>query len=59
MAMATAVVSITIAIAVNTIVKAGLATGIGGAVLGRRVTVVGSLVIVSGGLALAATAGLA
>jgi uncharacterized membrane protein (DUF4010 family) len=55
----TAVVSITIAIAVNTIVKAGLATGVGGRVLGRRVGMVGALVIVSGGAALAATAGLA
>ncbi len=53
-----ATVAIYIGIAVNTLVKAGLAAGIGGAQLGRRVAVVGALVIVSGGVALAATASL-
>jgi uncharacterized membrane protein (DUF4010 family) len=53
-----ATTSILIGIAVNTLVKTGLATGIGGAVLGRRVAVVAALVLVSGGVALAATAGL-
>lgn len=54
-----ATVSICIAVAVNTMVKAGLAAGVGGMVLGRRVGVVGALVVVAGGLALAVTAGVA
>ena len=53
-----AATSILIGIAVNTLVKAGLATGIGGAALGRRVAVIAALVLVSGGVALAVTAGL-
>ncbi|MBA3502231.1 MAG: DUF4010 domain-containing protein [Myxococcota bacterium] len=53
-----ATVSIMIAIAVNTIVKTGLAIGIGGWVLGKRVVLVGVLVILAGGAALGLTAGL-
>jgi uncharacterized membrane protein (DUF4010 family) len=53
-----ATVAIVFGIAVNTLVKTGLATGIGGMVLGKRVGVVAGLVLVSGGVALAATAGL-
>jgi uncharacterized membrane protein (DUF4010 family) len=51
-----ATISILIAIAVNTVVKAGLAMGIGGAALGKRLSIVGALIIVAGGIALAATA---
>jgi uncharacterized membrane protein (DUF4010 family) len=54
-----AVIAITIAIAVNTVVKTGLAAWVGGWVLGKRVAFVGGLVIVSGGVALAIAAGLA
>jgi uncharacterized membrane protein (DUF4010 family) len=54
-----AVTSIAIAIAVNTMVKTGLAAGIGGWVLGRRVAVVGALVIVAGAGGLGAAAALA
>jgi uncharacterized membrane protein (DUF4010 family) len=54
-----AVTSIAIAIAVNTIVKTGMAAGIGGWVLGRRVAVVGALVIVAGAGGLGAAAALA
>ncbi|MEO8703895.1 MAG: DUF4010 domain-containing protein, partial [Kofleriaceae bacterium] len=52
-----AVTAIAIAIAVNTVVKTGLAAGIAGWALGRRVALVGGLVIVSGSVALAITAG--
>ena len=48
-----AVTAIAIAIAVNTIVKTALAAGIGGGILGKRVAIVGTLVIASGGVALA------
>ncbi len=51
-----ATVAIAIAIAANTIVKTCLAGGIGGWVLGRRVGVVGFLVIAAGAVALAVTA---
>ncbi|MDQ3369204.1 MAG: DUF4010 domain-containing protein [Myxococcota bacterium] len=50
-----ATTSILIAIAVNTIVKTGLALGVGGASLGKRMAIVGGLVIVAGGGALAVT----
>jgi uncharacterized membrane protein (DUF4010 family) len=53
-----ATISIMIAIAVNTIVKAGLAIGIGKWALGKRVVLVAALVIVAGAAALGATAGL-
>jgi len=53
-----ATASILIAVGVNTLVKLGLAAGIGGATLGRRVGVVAALVLVSGAIALAVTAGL-
>jgi uncharacterized membrane protein (DUF4010 family) len=43
-----AATSITIAIAVNTVVKTGMALAVGGTVLGRRVGVVGALVVVAG-----------
>lgn len=51
-----ATVSILIAIAVNTIVKTGLAIGVGGWLLGKRVVVVGVLVIVAGAAALGVAA---
>ncbi|MBA3817972.1 MAG: MgtC/SapB family protein [Deltaproteobacteria bacterium] len=50
-----ATTSILIAIAVNTIVKTGLALGVGGAALGKRMAIVGGLVIAAGGAALALT----
>jgi len=53
-----ATVSILIAIAVNTVVKTGLAIGVGGWLLGKRVVLVGVLVIVAGAVALGLTAGL-
>jgi uncharacterized membrane protein (DUF4010 family) len=52
-----ATVSIAIAIAVNTLVKTGMAAFIGGSGLGRRVTLVAVVTLVAGGAALAATAG--
>jgi len=51
-----AVTSIVIAIAVNTLVKTGLAAGIGGAQLGRRTAIVGLLVIGCGAAAVVASA---
>ncbi|HSK02831.1 MAG TPA: MgtC/SapB family protein [Kofleriaceae bacterium] len=54
----TATVGIAIAIAVNTVVKAGLAMTVGGAALGRRTAVVGALIIAGGAAGLAAGAGL-
>jgi len=54
----TSTISILIAIAVNTVVKTGLAIGVGGWVLGKRVVLVGVLVIVAGAVALGLTAGL-
>jgi len=51
-----AVTSIAIAIAVNTIVKTGLAAGVGGAQLGRRTALVGLLVIAAGAISVVATA---
>ena len=53
----TAAISILIAIAVNTVVKTGLAIGVGGWTLGKRVILVGALVIIAGGVALGVTAG--
>jgi len=53
-----ATTSILIAVGVNTIVKLGLAAGIGGRKLGSRVGLVAALVLVSGGISLAITAGL-
>lgn len=53
-----ATTAIAIAIAVNTLVKTGLAAGIGGAPLGKRIGLVGALVVLSGGAALAVTAGI-
>ena len=53
-----ATIAIVIAIAVNTVVKTGLAIGIGRWVLGKRVALIGALVIVAGAAGLAATAGL-
>lgn len=47
-----AVVAITIAIASNTIVKSGLAIGIGGPALGKRVAIVGGLILLAGGIGL-------
>lgn len=49
-----AVTSIAIAVAVNTVVKTAMAVAVGGRDLGMRVTKVAVLVIVAGGLALAA-----
>jgi uncharacterized membrane protein (DUF4010 family) len=54
----TAVVGIAIAIAVNPVVKAGLAMTVGGAALGRRTAVVGALIIAGGAAGLAAGASL-
>jgi uncharacterized membrane protein (DUF4010 family) len=51
-----ATVAIVIAVAANTIVKTALAGGIGGWGLGRRVALVGALVIAAGGIALGAAA---
>lgn len=45
-------------IAVNTLVKTGLAAGIGGAPLGKRIGVVGALTVVAGGAGLAVAAGI-
>ncbi|MBA2540888.1 MAG: DUF4010 domain-containing protein, partial [Deltaproteobacteria bacterium] len=50
--------AICIGIAVNTLVKTSLAAGIGGPPLGRRIVVVGGLVIIAGAVALAVTAGI-
>lgn len=50
-----ATISICISIAMNTIVKTGLAWGIGGAGLGKRTALVGLLVIGAGASALAVT----
>lgn len=52
-------ISIAIGIAVNTLVKTGMAAVIGGSALGRRMILVAAMVVVAGGVALAATAGLA
>ena len=57
-AAATATTAIVIAIASNTVVKTGLAIGVGGWALGKRVVFVGALVIAAGAAALAITAGL-
>jgi uncharacterized membrane protein (DUF4010 family) len=51
-----ATLGIVIAIAVNTLVKTGLAIGVGGWGLGKRVVLVGALVIVAGGAALGVAA---
>ena len=53
-AAVTATVAILIAIGVNTVVKAALAAGVGGRALGKRMALVGALVIVAGGAGLAA-----
>ena len=47
--------AILIAVAANTVVKTGLAIGLGGRALGRRATVIGASIIVAGALGLAAT----
>ena len=49
----TATIAISISVAVNTIVKTALAAGIGGAALGRRMAVAGTLVIAAGAAGLA------
>jgi uncharacterized membrane protein (DUF4010 family) len=54
-----AVTSIAIAIWVNTLVKLGLAGGIAGAGLGRRLGLVSGMVIVAGAVGLGVTAGIA
>ena len=54
----TATVAILIAIAANTVVKTGLAASLGGAALGRRMALVGGLVLVAGVVGLVAGAGL-
>lgn len=54
-----ATTAIYIGIAVNTLVKTGLAAGIGGAPLGKRIGPVGAVTVVAGGVALAVAAGLA
>ncbi len=53
-----ATTAIYIGIAVNTVVKTGLAAGIGGAPLGKRIGVVGAMTVVAGGVALAVAAGI-
>ena len=53
-AITVAAIAITIAVGVNTLVKIGLAAT-GGTALLRRVTVTGGLIVVAGGIALAAT----
>jgi uncharacterized membrane protein (DUF4010 family) len=52
----TATVAILLAIAVNTAVKAGLAAGVGGAALGKRMILVGGLILGAGAAGLAAGA---
>lgn len=52
-----ATIAIVIAIAANTLVKAAMAWASGTAALGRRLAITGALIIVAGGLALAASAG--
>jgi uncharacterized membrane protein (DUF4010 family) len=54
----TAAIAIAIAIAVNTMVKASLASIVGGAALGKRAALVGALVIGAGVVGLAMGAGL-
>lgn len=54
----TATIAIAIAIAVNTVVKTGLAIGVGGWALGKRVALVGALVIVAGAVAIGLAVGL-
>lgn len=51
-----ATVAITIAIAMNTVVKAGMAGYIGGAALGKRMAVTGALILAAGGAGLAVMA---
>jgi uncharacterized membrane protein (DUF4010 family) len=48
-----ATIAICIGIAVNTIVKSGLAIGIGGSALGKRVSLTGLLVLLGGGVGIA------
>ncbi|MBA3459490.1 MAG: MgtC/SapB family protein [Deltaproteobacteria bacterium] len=48
-----ATITICIGIAVNTIVKAGLAIGLGGSALGKRVSLTGLLVLLGGGVGIA------
>lgn len=54
-APATATVAIAIGIVVNTIVKTGLAAGVGGRALGKRVGLTGALVLGAAGLGIALT----
>jgi uncharacterized membrane protein (DUF4010 family) len=51
----TATVAIVIGIVVNTLVKTGLAIGIGGSALGKRVGLIGGLVLIAGALGIAIT----
>jgi uncharacterized membrane protein (DUF4010 family) len=53
---AAAATAIAIAIGVNTVAKAALAAGVGGAALGRRAILIGGLVIVAGAAGTAAVA---
>ena len=52
---ATATTAISIGIVVNTMVKSGLAIGIGGSALGKRVGLTGALVVIAAGLGIAIT----
>ena len=54
--LATAATAIAIAIGVNTVAKAALAAGVGGAALGRRAILIGGLVLVAGAAGTAALA---
>jgi uncharacterized membrane protein (DUF4010 family) len=55
----TATVAILIAVGVNTVVKTALAAGIGGRALGKRMALVGGLILVAGVVGLAAGSALA
>jgi uncharacterized membrane protein (DUF4010 family) len=54
-----ATAAIAIAIGVNTAVKVGLAAGIGGRALGGRLALIGVMVVITGGIAVAISAALA
>ncbi len=53
-----AAIAICIGIGVNTLVKTGLAAGLGGAPLGKRIATVAVLILISGGAGVAITAGI-
>lgn len=55
-AVSTAATAISIAIGVNTVVKAVLATAVGGRALGRRAILIGGMVLVAGAAGVAAVA---